>query len=352
MKYCYFPILKSRDSELKAYKELSIEDKKEILPIVELTRSRISKKNENGSVEKKMEEIADIFVENRFILDLTTEETLDNTQIKEMLFSNGNGYEKWITFINQYKSRLNFIPCIHYNPDCLEDVKKQIESLDSNFSTLALRLDALDTDNHTYLKNIERYLHKIIVILDAENQERDFDFFDRIQVIADLNIKAIICASSFFPPTIPASNDGDVKKYDLGFQRLYTEFSNVYYGDYALTSARRYDMQARGWIPRIDIPIVKNNKTELWYCRYRTSDALDTEKAYIECAKRLYEKIQFVFDKNKLNWGERIFLDAKDGYIAGKSPSFWITVRNNIYIHKMIANCKEHSRRILKLKDN
>lgn len=52
MKFIYFPILKSRVSELKAYEKLSYHDKQNILPIVELTRSRISKYNQGGSIEK------------------------------------------------------------------------------------------------------------------------------------------------------------------------------------------------------------------------------------------------------------------------------------------------------------
>lgn len=350
MKFYYFPILKSRDSELKAYKELSTEDKKKILPILELTRSRITQKNRNGSIEKKMKEITEIFVDNCFILDLTTEETLDNDEIQSMLLSNDNGYKKWVDFVMKCRdSGLNFIPCIHYNPDCIDDVLKQSEALNSKFQTLALRLNALDSDNHEYLKMIEKYLDKCIVILDAENQQKDFDFFRYIHAISDLKIKAIIYAYSCFPPTVPISNEGEVKKYDLGLNRLYEEFPNAYYGDYALATARRYDMQARGWIPRIDIPSIKNNRVEFWYCRYRTSDTMDTEQAYAECAKNLYSKIEMLINERKPTWGEKVFLDAKDGYVAGKSPSFWISVRNNIYMSKMISNCIDHYRKVLEL---
>lgn len=52
MKFYYFPILKSRDAELRAYEKLSDTDKIKILPILELTRSRITQKNQKGSVKK------------------------------------------------------------------------------------------------------------------------------------------------------------------------------------------------------------------------------------------------------------------------------------------------------------
>ena len=118
MEFYYFPILKSRDAELRAYEKLSEIDKVKILPILELTRSRITQKNQKGSVKKKMEEISRIFSENYFILDLTTEETLDNDEIQNMLLSNNDGYKEWVDFVMKYNELgLNFIPCIHYNPD-------------------------------------------------------------------------------------------------------------------------------------------------------------------------------------------------------------------------------------------
>ena len=42
MEYFYFPALKTRSSELRAFSKL--ENKNEILPILSLTKSRISKK--------------------------------------------------------------------------------------------------------------------------------------------------------------------------------------------------------------------------------------------------------------------------------------------------------------------
>lgn len=348
MKYYYFPIFKSRHSELRAYKELSSNDKKDILPILELTKSRVSKNNENGSVEKKMEEIIEAFGDNYFILDLTMEDTLKNDEIDKMLFVDDGG-KAWTNFVKKYQNRLNFIPCIHYSPDCPVDMLvEQIENL-SSFPVLALRLDALDEENRSYLEKIQSFLSKIIVILDAEYQRKDFDFFDYIEKIADLNIQAIIYASSAFPPTIPISDPAEVKSYDLGFQRLYANFPNAYYGDYALTFPRRYDTQARGWIPRIDVPIIKNNKIELLYCRYRTNMNIDTGLAYINCAKAICADSRLIFDLGHLSWGEQVLLDTKSGYISGKSPSFWISVRNNIYISKAIANCKKCFHRVLDL---
>lgn len=53
MLYYYFPAFKTRDSELRAYNKLNDSVKDKILPIVSLTRSRISKTNVDGNLEKK-----------------------------------------------------------------------------------------------------------------------------------------------------------------------------------------------------------------------------------------------------------------------------------------------------------
>ncbi|MBR2149019.1 MAG: hypothetical protein IJ965_06300 [Campylobacter sp.] len=51
MEYFYFPALKTRSSELRAFSKL--ENKNEILPILSLTKSRISKNNLTGSINFK-----------------------------------------------------------------------------------------------------------------------------------------------------------------------------------------------------------------------------------------------------------------------------------------------------------
>ncbi|ENQ6619329.1 hypothetical protein ACEQHX_000665 [Campylobacter lari] len=344
MEYVYFPVMKSRNSELKSYQELSRNIKNKILPIVELTRSRISKNNLNGSVDKKMEELSVIFSDHKFILDVTLEKTLSNHEISNLLDCK-DGYRAWVNFVIKYKEKMNFIPCIHFNPQSLQEVLKQIDLLDKKFPILALRLYALDDDNRMYLDKIKNYLQKCVVILDAEDQDRNFDFLQYIKNIETDKAKAIVCVLSRFPSTVPIINNGEVGKYSLGKYFLFEDYQNVFYGDYALVCAKRYDMQARGWIPRIDIPIFDKNEIEFLYCRYRTSDKYDTEQAYMKCANTLYLDYRINFDDNE-NWGKKMVLEAKNGYVAGKNPSFWIAVRNNIYINQIACILEAKSKKL------
>lgn len=355
MGFVYFPILKSRTSELRAYENLSIPAKKEILPIIELTKSRVSKSNPEGSIEKKIEEIKKILNDNFFILDLTTDDTLKNPQIDRMLLKSQNGYKEWVDFIKKAIDdyNLKIIPCIHYNPNRIEDVKSQIKQLKENIKNLplALRLDAKDSDNPKYIENIKDFTKDCILILDGGYVEKPLDF--NLKTINEYNFKAIICAYSAFPPTLP-DNKKDIEEYKITEQRKYyllqRQYPHIFYGDYACAHPIRYDTQARGWIPRIDIPLLDYYKEDiLYYCRCRTSDKINTEQAYQKCAKSLF-KIKEI--KNSIDdsiWGFQVFNDAANGYVAGKSPSFWISVRMNIYITATLEKFKKLKGKVLEL---
>lgn len=357
MDFVYFPILKSRVSELKAYEKLSYHDKQNILPIVELTRSRMSKYNQGGSIERKMEEIKKIFNNNLFILDLTTDDTLKNPQIDRMLLSFENGYKEWVDFIckviKEYK--LNIIPCIHYNPNHIEDVRLQIEQLKENVGNfpLALRLNAKDVDNPKYIEQIENFTKDCILVLDGGYSKESLDF--NIKAINEYNFKAIICAYSAFPPTLPNSKQNIVEKCQLPEQNiyfsLYKHYPFIFYGDYACTHPQRYDMLARGWHPRIDIPLLLDNKQDdiLYYYKQRISELINTEKAYEECAKSLFELSEIKNSIDSSVWGFSVFNNAVNGYIEGKSPSFWISVRINIYISSTLNRFRRLKWKTLKI---
>ena len=85
--------------------------------------------------------------------------------------------------------------------------------------------------------------------------------------------------------------------------------------------------------PRIDIPVINNNEVVVYYKKNRTDEVTSTEEAYIKIAQKLWEN-EIIRKLNIVdNWGYKFFMDAaKYGTIFGKSPSFWISVRMNIYM--------------------
>ncbi|EIT7185477.1 beta family protein, partial [Serratia marcescens] len=72
--YCYFPLLKTRDAELKAVSKLNSDDFDNILPIYELTKSRRTNIAPDGDIHRKMASIREIQGERPFILDVTSNE--------------------------------------------------------------------------------------------------------------------------------------------------------------------------------------------------------------------------------------------------------------------------------------
>jgi len=355
MQYYYFPAFKTRDSELKAYENLSNTIKDRILPILSLTRSRISKTNKYGGLEKKLDVLGRIFKDRHFILDLATEESVINFEISDLFNSFSEGYAQWINFIKKHKDKLpKLIPCIHFNPDHIEDVKKQILNLADFNHYLAIRLPADNEEELIdYVNKInDHYSEKIILILDCvENIEIDFQ-----NLILKLNLqcfKKVICLNSTFPQSMPKNEQGYI---ELTEQKYYFDyllnFKYVCYGDYACCYPIRYDIKARGWIPRIDIPVIKSRdqKDLIYYAKERmnTKDKFDSKSAYEKCAKKLLnvqEIIKLQKDNTNINdiWGWQMFQSLCKGQVLGCSPSFWISVRMNIYMSLTTTKFTNHS---------
>ena len=82
MNYYYFPILKTKPSEIRAFKELDEKVRNNILPIIEMTGARsytypenhknvnLAGKKRPGDINKKRKTILDMVGNNKFILDI------------------------------------------------------------------------------------------------------------------------------------------------------------------------------------------------------------------------------------------------------------------------------------------
>ena len=342
-KFNYFPIIKTREAEIKGYSNLSEKTMNTICPILELTRSRRSKKNKDGIIKKKIEKLHPVFHNRTFILDLTVSESLSNKEISEML-NNEDGYKKWCDFIMKFKSDFPLvIPVIHYNNFYLEDVKKQIETLLKEFHLVAFRLNVFPDDDEESklihskvidnLKNLipEEDREKIILILDGSFIKRS-EVPEKLNAFHDLinknfQPKFTICASSSFPVKVPGETSGKIPMAEpLIYKNLSEEHEGIYYGDYASIHPKIYKQGGGGWVPRIDMPL---EKKVYYYRRRRRDDENDSSGAYIRAAKKIiknemYKKIEC--------WGDEEIHKAKNGEPSRKNPSFWISVRMNIHM--------------------
>lgn len=355
-KYCYWPVLKTKDAELRGISNLTKEISNEILPIYEITKSRISKKNPIGDISKRIEQIAEIQGKRPFILDVSTDPSQQNSQIEDLLKPN-NGYYLWAETISAYPD-LKIIPTIHINYESDEDLTNTelfVRRISESFKYLALRLPAtLDIDTYTEIleaifNNIGK--SKLILLLDEEcirarsNKEPIDNIanayasaYDSIKSISFANelIKEIVCICGSFPQS-PAQvgGDGERGSFDILEHKIFSllkpNFPELKFGDYASVNIKQKEMRGGTFIPRIDFC----TEDKFYYHRYTRQNG-----SYPRCAK---EVMNNSFYKSQNTWGDEEIGSAASDSPSGISPSFWISVRINLYMTSRVSIFR-HSR--------
>lgn len=339
----YFPLLRTRDAELKAYSNLSSHVKDGILPIFEITRSRRSKNNPDGNINKRVEQLLDIHGARPFIIDLTTHEMWNNLQIDNLLNNFQNGFSAWCDFLSSIKND-SIVPMIHYhNRASTEDIKQQISKLENNFNNIAYRDNVNDIDLMERLIQIVDYCNKpenLVVILDTgmldiQNTFTPVNTFQ--QRIEEINQKIraglIIILAGFFPQSVVAPGYGqdDHGQFEIlpirVFNRLNISESTIpiRYSDYGSVCPNPYSSGFGGWVPRVDVPM---NDT-LFYYRFRRDVG-----GYIRAASEVLSDAIYEINTNEDVWGDNEISQAAEGNPNGRSPAHWISVRVNLHISR------------------
>lgn len=338
--YNYCPLLKTTDAELKAYENLPEEVKNNILPIFELTKSRRSKKNPHGNLQRRIDQLKELIQERPFLLDLTTETTLSNKEIDNLLKNTRNGYAAWRDFLQEIDLP-SVIPVVHYNEEATDKENlDQVKNLEATFKKVAFRADAYDSNMMNYFEKILNGLsdsRNMMVIMDvkfvsAGNLEKTIDsLFNRIRELRSYKpVNAIISMASSFPKSVVSpgyggDDYGDFKILEINIsESLKKEFgSNIYHGDYGSVHPVRYLMGGGGWIPRVDVPLER----EYFYYRFRREAG-----GYIKAAQKVLQNAKYKKVTNLNIWGDEEITCAGRGEPNGKSPSHWIAVRLNRHI--------------------
>ena len=346
-KFLYFPIIKTRDGELRCFKNIHNDDFDKILPIYELTKSRVSKKAPDGDIYRRMQQISDIQGTRPFILDLSTDERYINPQINQLL-SEHNGFIEWQYFLFDLNSNLNIIPMIHIYEDDnsqFHEVEEFVRVASSKVQHLAVRLpyDLEQREIEYYLTPIIENLGdtcKLYVILDAEFIRNEpipnivDTFLESCSGTTRFNDKVedVVMLCTSFPSNVAQTGKEDIDGYfdiseEMIFQAISEEF-DIKYGDYVSINTEQIEMKGGTFVPRIDIASL-DGKT-FSYKRYRRH-----EGGYVECAKHT------VRDTNSYSplgvWADEEISKAAQNEPSGISPAFWISVRMNYYIKTRLA---------------
>jgi hypothetical protein len=355
----YVPIIKTGDAEMRGLEHLSEGVKSHITPLIELTRSRSTKKERRGNVFRRIERLTKAYGKRRIILDLTSIPELSNEQIQALLRSD-NGYRNWVDFMVDLRKDLpDVIPIIQLKED-VDDVteienrlKGQVRKLADTFEILSYRLSIMDQayqdDLRVIKKEIPELGNKMICVIDCDfiYRERGGVYAthakDIVNNLVRLGVKNIVLSATSFPQNPTEYGDDEQGEYNLEeittFTHLQSELDynikkkvNLIYGDYACINPNRNDQRGGNpWIPRIDIP----TDTQVFYRRSRRNrDVEDYERAYTRVAQSIVRNENYRRIRARIGpcWGiEQVELAAA-GEPQGLAPSFWISVRMNIHI--------------------
>ncbi|EEC96238.1 hypothetical protein PRABACTJOHN_02363, partial [Parabacteroides johnsonii DSM 18315] len=155
--------------------------------------------------------------------------------------------------------------------------------------------------------------------------------------ILDDRINYIVCSTSF-PNNVRDLGDVDSDTFSISEIDIYNliseQCSNIIYGDYASINPVRNDTitMARGWIPRIDTPL---ERSIFYYKQRRPKGVSAYASTYIQVAQQTVRDSRFP-KAIEDNWGVEQIRSCAKGGAPSSSPSFWISVRMNIYIEQQI----------------
>lgn len=378
-KYYYFPILKTKPSEIKAYTNLDENIKKQILPIIEMTGARSytypkTCKNQEligtkraGDINKKRKKILNMVGENKFILDITDDESLHYDGIAQ-LQNPENGYAEWIKFLlADEKFKKQVIPTIQFNTDDIENTISQIENLSKEFYYLALKIPGFIFNNNINNSNLYslanivendviqsvidftidkiRINERLIVIVDFGFIKNLEDYKTCISsclsAITDIkNIKALLFSSSSFPSFVKPIEENkmevqELRLFDFCRQNLNND-NKILHCDYASIHPVQYQTSGGGWIPRIDY--INQEIKELNYCykRAQSSEKYKNDSdEYIALSQKVLNANNYQKISNREVWGDAQIHNKANGIEEGKSPAHWIAVRANLYMTRI-----------------
>ena len=367
----YMPILKTRPSENKAYEKLTDVVKDRILPIIEMTGARSYKYPKThktlagvvrpGDINKKIDNILSLVKNRPFILDITDDESLMYDGIN-IIKNPENGYQEWRRFLTKNENfKQLVIPTIQFDTNYIADTFLQIQELNKEFRYLALKISAFKFNNPDKCSNlfnvhnlsantiIQSIIDKIVEITGNDKLILILDFgfiseFEKYKSIIDecLNkltntkhLKAIIPVSSSFPSyvkPVPEHTFEAQEELLYSYIKNTNNYPNICFGDYASLHPVKYPTSGGGWIPRIDY--IENTEILKYSYKRASSDKKNKNNsdAYEELAKLVVNASNYQQIDKLSVWGdEQIDLKSK-GENNGNAPSFWISVRANLYM--------------------
>lgn len=352
----YWIIVKTGEAEIRALENVSPRILSHTVPLIEITRGRKVTKDsvEAYPFDKRLSKIKGVFKGQTIAIDVTSEEALSSLET-DRLYSPENGYRNWIDFLIQLKDENVFteiIPTVLFNfedENFEENIARQIQSLQDNFESILYRSDISDDNCYEDIELIHRKiadktLHIVIdcgYIPQASYKNVAAKCIARInnvkQIIEDSSCNYVV-ASTSFPNNVRDLGDVNTDTFMISeiemFNAIIKEHNDVTYADYASINPIRNDTvtMARGWIPRIDVPL---DKIVYYYKERRPKGVTAYASTYTQVARSVCLDGRFPYGLSE-NWGVAQIMSCAQGASPSASPSFWISVRMNIHIEQQV----------------
>lgn len=354
----YFLIIKTGQAEIRAIENSSRESLEKLYPVIELTRGR-KKTLENDTIihpfESRLNKLKGAFKGMDVAIDVTSDSTLSCAEVDAM-YQFENGYETWVRFVKEIKDEGYFktiTPALIQNfddPDYDNNISLEIEQLSGLFDGLMYR-DSIENefcynDLPFILEKLPKN-KKLIVLIDcgytpqAMEENVSNRLLKRIENlkkrILDSRCELAFCATSF-PNNISEIGGLNYDAFRISevymHEKVKARFSDVHYGDYGSINPKRNDniIMARGWIPRIDVPLFK----EVFYHRQRRVGAPYPD-TYEKVAREVLKDPKYPYYLKC--WGCSQIELCSTSAPAG-SPNYWISVRMNIHIEQQLRRLK------------
>lgn len=367
----YIPIIKTGEAEIKASEKLTSKMLDRMQPIIELTRGRqkTTKRGDDKVVtypfDKRLDKMKEVFKNKTVFFDLTTDENLLSSEVYA-LYDYTNGYEKWRSFIKDQIGENGFgriIPSVLMNwddDDFETNFAKQVTGLAACCGAVMYRSSIQTKDCYDELPMLMNCLPTecdLWIVLDGGYlQDSAVELaYDRCKKRID-NIKGrilkgrsafFVVASTSYPERVFDYGEGNPIIISHSEVKLYEQLKVIYpeilYGDYAGTNPIRKDLvvMARGWIPRIDIPLMYKTKV---YWKRRPKGITEYKGTYMSVAQETVRDAEFpTFLSGK--WGINEILRCAEGYETPCVPHHWISVRMFNHIYSQLVRIERETKR-------
>jgi hypothetical protein len=370
----YHLILKTGDSEIRAWRNLSKERQSLVSVHCEITRGRKKpNKDKSAPFEYNIDKVFEV-IQSDFqncevcVVDITREPSLRSTET-ENLGRSKNGYEEWVTTVQRlHENNAKVRPTLIVNPkddDDFEtfqaDIYEQFDAFSEDFDLISYRASVLHDlgfvdDLLLLAEKVNAYVAKgniFEVLLDFEcihpsTATLHASYVAPIireirEAIPDVRIVSI---GTSFPKSVTDLGDDVTDEFRLEEFYLHEEINRtqnqpVEYGDYGSINPIRNDFSPPVGIhlrARIDFP---TDRETIFY--HRVAPSIDKANnvllsprvtMYKTAAKLVVSDSKFSPVEN--SWGYEKIVEAASKSPEGKSPSFWISVRMEIHICRRI----------------